>query len=176
MMNARPSTGEHYPVHDEQSGGSQMDTKAAAMIKEMKEIRTCSKLTYMDIMESMAELDESSIVSLSTLRRIFRDNSEAKAASFNFDETLTPAYNAVKALEGKPKDDSPYAKELDGYKAVIRVQNEELDRLLELKEHLDDRVDFLVRQIDTKDSLINYLMKQLNEKDETIHKLMDKCL
>ena len=153
-----------------------MENQAVRMIKEMKEIKACSKLTYMDIMEEMAELDESTIVSLSTLRRVFRDGSENKAGSFNFDDTITPVYNAVKALAGKPKDDSPYVKELDGYKAVIRVQNEELDRLLELKEHLENRVDFLIRQIDTKDGLINYLMQQLNEKDETIHKLMDKCL
>jgi hypothetical protein len=40
------------------------------------------------------------------------------------------------------------------------VQNEELDRLLELKEHLDGRVDFLIKQIEKKDKLIEMLKSQ----------------
>lgn len=175
-MSKQLSLDEHILLNTETTGGSLMESNALEKIKEMKEIKAKTKITYIDIMEEMQEIDESSMVSLSTLRRIFRDGSEMKAKSFNYEEILIPVYNAVKALELIPKPESLHDKELDGYKAVIRVQNEELDRLLELKEHLDSRVDFLVAQITKKDELINYLVEQQKAKDEVIHKLMEKCL
>lgn len=153
-----------------------MGNNAAQMIREIKEIKNDSKLTYDDIMVQMEKLNSSTVVSLSTLRRVFRDGSEAKASSFNFEEVLTPIYNAVKDLEDKPSPSSPFELELQGYKNVIRVQNEELDRLIEIKEHLDDRVEFLVSQIKIKDEMIKDIMKKLDEKDAVIKRLMDKCL
>ena len=139
-----------------------MDKKAQDIIREIKEIKEAKKLTYMDIMDQMAQNNESTMASLSTLRRVFHDGSETRASSFNYEEILVPIYTAVKQLEGIEKSDDPHSKELDGYKAVIRVQNEELDRLLELKEHLENRVEFL--------------LKQIEKKDEIIAKLMEKCL
>ena len=146
-----------------------METEAKSKIKEMKQIKEEYKITYDDIMVEMEKIDSSKVVSLSTLRRIFREGSEAKASSFNYEEIILPAYNAVKNLDKKPSPSSPFELELQGYKNVIRVQNEELDRLLELKEHLDDRVNFLIEQIKLKD-------RRLDEKDEIIKKLMEKCL
>lgn len=154
----------------------QMETRAAQMISEVKKIKEDSKLTYDDIMVQMEKLNSSTVVSLSTVRRVFRDGSESKASSFNFEAVLIPIYNAVKDLENKPSPSSPFELELQGFKNVIRVQNEELDRLIELKEHLDDRVDFLVGQVKTKDEMINSLMNKLDEKDAMIKRLMDKCL
>ena len=138
-----------------------MEKKSQDIIKEMKAIKEEYKFTYMDIMEKMAEIDEKTIVSLSTLRRLFRDGSELKASSFNYQEVLLPVYDAVKALDKKPPEKTEFDRELDGYKAVIRVQNEELDRLLEFNEHLEKRVDFLVAQIANKDELINTLISKL---------------
>ena len=146
-----------------------METEAQKKIKEMKQIKEDYKITYDDIMVEMEKLDSSKVVSLSTLRRIFRDGSESKASSFNYEEIIVPAYNAVKNLDKKPSPSSPFELELQGYKNVIRVQNEELDRLIELKEHLDSRVDFLVERI-------NFLTEQVKQKDELIKKLMEKCL
>ena len=165
-MSKQLSVNEHL---NEQLGGSLMETEAKSKIKEMKQIKEEYKITYDDIMVEMEKLDSSKVVSLSTLRRIFRDGSEAKASSFNYEEIILPAYNAVKNLDKKPSPSSPFELELQGYKNVIRVQNEELDRLLELKEHLDDRVNFLIEQIKLKD-------RRLDEKDEIIKKLMEKCL
>ena len=123
----------------------------------MKQIKEDYKITYDDIMVEMEKLDSSKVVSLSTLRRIFRDGSESKASSFNYEEIIVPAYNAVKNLDKKPSPSSPFELELQGYKNVIRVQNEELDRLIELKEHLDNRVSFLIDQIKQKDEMIKKL-------------------
>ena len=157
-MNNQPSINEQQI----NVGGSQMDNSAVEMIREMKAIKEEYKISYMDIMEKMAEIDERTMASLSTLRRIFRDGSELKASSFNFGEILTPVYAAVKALDKNPPEKTEFDRELDGYKAVIRVQNEELDRLLELKEHLDERVEFLVKQIEKKDKIIDILMDKIN--------------
>ena len=66
-------------------------------------------------------------------------------------------------------NDSPYAKEIDGLKAVIHVQNEEIARLHDMKEHLESRITFLLEQIDKKD-------RRMDEKDAIIKKLMEKCL
>ena len=149
------------PSFDEQIGGPQMDSKAIDIIREAKAIRAENKITYITIMEQMEELDPTSVVSLSTLRRFFRDGSETKASSFNYEEVLLPIITAMRALAQKPQPESEHDKELEGYKAVIRVQNEELDRLLELKEHLDNRVDFLLKQIEKKDELIKKLMEKV---------------
>ena len=65
--------------------------------------------------------------------------------------------------------DNPFAKEIDSLKAVIHVQNEEIARLHDIKEHLEQRVTFLLEQIEKKD-------RRMDEKDEIIRKLMDKCL
>ena len=156
-MNEQLSTDEQFNV----IGGSPMENRPAEIIKEMKAIKNEFKLTYMDIMEQMAEIDETKMVSLSTLRRLFRDGSEMKASSFNFEEILMPVYDAVKALDKNPPVKTEFERELDGYKAVIRVQNEELDRLLELKEHLEGRVDFLIKQIEKKDKMIDILMDKI---------------
>ena len=157
LVNAQLSTDEQQTDF----GGSPMENRPVEIIREMKAIKQKYKLSYMDIMEKMAEIDESTMVSLSTLRRMFRDGSELKANSFNFEEILMPVYDAVKALDKNPPEKTEFDRELDGYKAVIRVQNEELDRLLELKEHLDERVEFLVKQIEKKDKLIDILMDKL---------------
>ena len=139
------------------------------IITYIQRSKEANKITYMDIMEKMAELNECTMVSLSTLRRVCREGAELKASSFNYKEVLTPIYNAVKALVNSPKEKTEFDKELDGYKAVIRVQNEELDRLIELKEHLEERVSFLLEQIEKKD-------RRMDQKDEIIQKLMDKYL
>ena len=82
-MSIQLSSDEHFTDF----GGSPMENRPAEMIREMKAIRAKYKLTYMDIMEKMAEIDETTMVSLSSLRRLFRDGSELKASSFNFEKS-----------------------------------------------------------------------------------------
>ena len=78
--------------------------------------------------------------------------------------------SALLEMEDVPTPaDSPYAKEIDGLKAVIHVQNEEIARLHEIKEHLENRVTFLLEQIEKKD-------RRMDEKDAIISRFMDKYL
>ena len=177
-MNSELSTGERFAMTEKSYGGSQMESKSIEKIKEIKSIKKSMKLTYMEIVDEMKELDFSTAVSLSSLRRVCSNGSESKASSFNYDEIIAPIYNAVKSLEkkGKPEVEDPFEIELEGYKAVIAVQNEELDRLFEMKEHLDERVDFLINQINTKDVMIGDLMRMLDEKDKIISKMLDMAI
>ena len=157
------------PLINEQSGVPHMEhTNAQELIKQLKEAKARNEVTYPRILERMEK--NGRFVSLTTLRRVFADGSEMNAGSFNYESTLLPIAEVLLDVEDVPTDEnSPYAKEIDGLKSVIHVQNEEIARLHELKEHLESRVTFLLGQIEKKD-------RRMDAKDEIIQRLMDKCL
>ena len=68
--------------------------------------------------------------------------------------------NAMQALSKKPKPASERDHELEAYKAIIRVQDEEIDRLMDMNKLLQDRVEFLVKQVDNKDLIIRQLIEK----------------
>lgn len=141
-------------------------TKSQELIKQLKEIKESNEITYPRIMERMER--NGKVVSLTTLRRVFAVGSEENASNFNYESTLLPIAEALLSVEDLPTPaDSPFAKEIDGLKAVIHCQNEEIARLHEMKEHLESRITFLLEQIEKKD-------RRMDEKDETIRQLMDK--
>ena len=143
-------------------------TSSYELILQLKEAKRQREYTYPRIMEHLEANGHP--ISLTTLRRVFADGSENNSTSFGYESTLLPIAEVLFNAEDVPTPtDNPYAKEIDGLKAVIRVQNEEIARLHEIKEHLDDRIAFLVSQISLKD-------KRMDEKDEIIKRLMDKCL
>lgn len=143
-------------------------TKSQELIRQLKEAKARNEITYPRIMERMEK--NGKFVSLTTLRRVFADGSEGNANSFSYENTLLPIAEALLDVEDVPTDmNSPYAKEIDGLKAVIHVQNEEIARLHEMKEHLESRITFLIEQIEKKD-------RRMDEKDEIIRKLMEKYL
>lgn len=162
-MDNKPSTHEHF----ENTGGSRMElTRSQELIKQLKEIKRTQEITYPRIIERMEK--NGKYVSLTTLRRVFAEGSEENASNFNYESTLLPIAEALLNVEDLPTpENSPYAKEIDGLKAVIHVQNEEIARLHELKEHLEERITFLLGQIEKKD-------RRMDEKEETIQKLMNK--
>lgn len=164
-MSRKPSTHEHKKI-DEVS--CMEFTKAQELIRQLKEAKARNEVTYPRIMERMEK--NGKFVSLTTLRRVFADGSEMNAGSFNYESTLLPIAEALLDVEDVPTpENTPYAKEIDGLKAVIHVQNEEIARLHDMKEHLEKRVDFLIEQIERKD-------RRMDEKDEIIRKLMDKVI
>lgn len=155
-------------------------TKSQELIKQLKEIKEANEITYPRIMERMER--NGKVVSLTTLRRVFAVGSEENASNFNYESTLLPIAEALLSVEDLPTPaDSPFAKEIDGLKAVIHCQNEEIARLHEMKEHLENRITFLLEQIekkdgrmDRKDRIIDERDTIIREKDETIRQLMDK--
>ena len=143
-------------------------TRAQELIRQLKDIKNKNEITYPRILERMEK--NGKFVSLTTLRRVFADGSELNADSFNYETTLMPIAEVLLNVEDVPTlDDNPFSKEIDGLKAVIHVQNEEIARLHEMKEHLETRITFLLDQIEKKD-------RRMDEKDELIRKLMEKCI
>ena len=160
-MDTKPST-------HELSGVSEMElTRSQDLIRQLKEVKARNEITYPRIMERLEK--NGKFVSLTTLRRVFADGSERLAENFNYETTLLPIAEALLNAEDVPTVDSPYAAEIDGLKSVIHVQNEEIARLHEMKEHLESRITFLLEQIERKD-------RRMDEKDEIIRRLMDKVL
>ena len=142
-------------------------TRSQELIRQLKEAKSKGEITYPRIMERMEQRGK--YVSLTTLRRVFADGSEASADSFSYENTLLPIAEALLDVEEVPTPSGPYAVEIDGLKAVIRVQNEEIARLHEMKEHLEARITFLLEQIEKKD-------RRMDEKDALIARLMERVL
>lgn len=143
-------------------------TKAQELIRQMKTIKESNEITYPRIIERMEK--NGRVVSLTTLRRVFAEGSEANAANFSYENTLMPIAEVLLNVEDVPTpEDAPNAQQIEALKAVVHCQNEEIARLHELKEHLEDRISFLLEQIEKKD-------RRMDEKDDIIRKLMDKCL
>lgn len=161
-MDGKHVTDEHIEV-------SRMEyTTAAELVRQLKEVKKAQEITFPRIMDRLEK--HGYYVSLTTLRRIFADGSESNAASFSYENTLMPVAEVLLDAEDVPTPvNSPWAKEIDALKSVIHVQNEEIARLHELKEHLEARVTFLLEQIEKKD-------RRMDEKDEIIRQLMAKCL
>lgn len=136
-------------------GDTNMPQKdVSRLIVDLKNAKAEKEITYPRLMD-MLEANKTPI-SLTTLRRVFADGSE-KNDSFNYISTLAPLEAILLAEDIPEPETNPYAKELEGYKAVIHAQNEELVRVYQLLDHLEDRVLFLVEQCRTKDELIKQL-------------------
>lgn len=143
-------------------------TKAQELIKKLKDVKRQGEITYPRIIERIER--NGRFVSLTTLRRVFADGSEMNAGSFSYENTLLPIAEALLNVEDVPTNPgAPCAAEIDGLKAVIHVQNEEISRLHELKEHLESRITFLLEQIEKKD-------RRMDEKDAIIQTLLSRVL
>ena len=131
------------------------------LIAEVKGIRGQYHISYPRILAKMQE--QNSGGSLSTLRRVFADNSEKAAATFGYETILLPIRDAVRVIvkEIEAKGENPAASELEALQAVIHCQNEEINRLGELNDFFQERVKFLLKQVDTKDEIIGKLLDQL---------------
>lgn len=128
------------------------------IITELKKAKAEKEITYPRLLDMLEAAGTP--LGLTTLRRVFADGSE-KNDSFNYASTIAPL-EAILLVEDIPEPESnPYAKELEGFKAVIHSQNEELVRMYEMNKHLEDRIEFLVGQINKKDELIARLMDKV---------------
>lgn len=137
-------------------------TSTQALIKQLKDAKREKEITFPRLMEMLEKNGRS--VSLTTLRRVFADGSEWND-SFNYESTLLPlAEVLINSVDIPIPADSPYATEIEGLKSVIHVQNEEIARLHEIKEHLESRITFLLGQIEKKD-------RRMDEKDQMIHEI-----
>lgn len=160
-MNTPPSIYEY--------GGHDMErTLSQQIITEIKTLKKSNPLaTYPRIIEQVEA--DGNTVSLSTLRRICAEGSEANAQSFSHDTILVPVRDALKRLQARDLPNMPDADIVDALKAVIHVQDEEIASLHDMRDHLEKRIAFLLEQIEKKD-------RRMDEKDAIIAKLMEKVL
>lgn len=136
------------------------------LIRRLKEAKEDGEFTYQRIMEKMA--DNGDYTSLSTLKRALGKDAEKIAETFSLENTLMPIAKVLLKIEDIPTDpELPCAPEIEKLKAVIHAQNAEIERLHELKDHLENRIEFLIAQIELKD-------KRMDQKDVIIEKLMEK--
>ena len=135
------------------------------LIKKLREAKDKNEYTYPRLEEMLRQIKKP--ISRSTLIRIFGSDPDENF-SYSYEGTLLPLAQVLLNSEDMPvPDDSPYADEINNLKILIRSQSEEIDRLREMKEHLEERITFLLEQIEKKD-------RRMDEKEETIQKLMNK--
>ena len=140
-------------------------------ILKLKALKKENELSLPRIMEMIEANGD--YLSMTTLRRVFAINSE-QDDSFNYDKTIRPIARALLFQYNNHEDASNVTTvEIEGLKAIIRLKNEEINRLHEeiesVKAEYVWRVAFLRDQIEKKD-------KRMDEKDDIIHKLMEKVL
>ena len=138
-------------------------------LKQYREEHGFSHKRIVDIVCEYAEQNNTDdYVSLSTVKRVFRDGSEDDD-SFNFDLTIRPIAAALLGVNSvSPKQ---HDKELS--LSLLRYKNERIQhlekQLADERELANRRVDFLKEQIAIKDA---YLQK----KDELITMLIEAAL
>ena len=138
-------------------------------LKQYREEHGFSHKRIVDIVCEYAEQNNTDdYVSLSTVKRVFREGSEDDD-SFNFDLTIRPIAAALLGAESV----SPKAHDKELSISLLRYKNERIQQLekqlAEERELSNRRVEFLKEQIAIKDG---YLQK----KDELINKLFEAAL
>ena len=157
-MDRKPSTNE--------PGGSCMELhKSRDLIIALKKAKAELEYTLPRIEEEIRKRGKS--VSLSTLKRVFKEGSEDEsAASFSFEHTLLPIAEVLLDAEEIPTPEgSPYSLEIELLKADLRVQEERVESLLARNKILEDRVTFMQTQIERKD-------RRIDEREDIIRKVM----
>ena len=138
-------------------------------LKQYREEHGFSLKRIVDIVCEYAEQNNTDdYVSLSTVKRVFREGSE-NDDSFNFDLTIRPIAAALLGLESV----SPKAHDKELSISLLRYKNERIQQLekqlAEERELANRRVDFLKEPIAVNDGY-------LRQKDELITKLIEAAL
>ena len=161
-------------------------TKSQELINQIKETKKRNNITYNAILDELT-VNGAPLLSMTTLRRVFANDSELKASSFNYEATLLPIAEALKRLAGF-QEDSP--KEVAALNNMIRIQADAIDRMILTKKQLIEKINSyaeklsekdalitrLIDRLDQKDEIIRQFIKDIKQKDAIIEKLMEKCL
>ena len=134
------------------------------LIRDLKKAKLDLEYTLPRIEEEIRKNGKS--VSMSSIKRVFKDGSEENAASFSFEHTLLPIAEVLLKAENIPTPEgSPYSVEIELLKAELRVQIERVESLVYRNKVLEDRVAFMQTQIERKD-------RRLDEREDVIRKVM----
>lgn len=137
------------------------------IVLQLKAVKAERGLSWQDI--KILLKNNGDYLAQSTLQRVFAEGSEDD--NFRYESTLAPLVRALLWQNGG--DDIADAAVADdriaGLQAVILLKDAELEKLRDINEHLESRVEFLLEQIEKKD-------RRMDEKDALIQKLMEKVL
>lgn len=147
------------------------------IVLRLKAVKEKDHLSINDIMEKLEM--SGSYLSESTVRRVFRDNSE-NDLGFTYAKVLKPIADILLDDESETADDPALLEKYEALHAIIKEKNRTIEileqKVDELSAQLDGsrkeydlRLRFLRDQIELKD-------KRMDEKDEIIRRLMDKVL
>lgn len=144
-----------------------LQKKIAGIIAGLKKVRAEEGLSYQRIVEMVEQ--NGGCVSLSTVKRVFEEGSEAYG--WQFENTLKPIADAVLGVYGPSAAAS--ADEADALKAVIDYKSEKVAdltaQLARCEESYRRRLDFLRDQIALKDA-------RIDRRDAMIEKLLNVVL
>ena len=137
------------------------------IVLQLKAVKAEKGLSWQDI--KILLKNNGDYLAQSTLQRVFADGSEND--SFRYESTLAPLVRALLWQDsGDKAQDAAIADDrIAGLQAVILLKDAELEKLRDMNEHLESRVEFLLEQISLKD-------RRMDEKDEIIRQLMGKVL
>jgi Fe2+ or Zn2+ uptake regulation protein len=154
------------------------------IILTLKAVKEKNCLSISDIMKKLEDADQP--ISESTVRRVFRENSE-NDGGFVYDRSIKPIADVLLDETNETVEDTALLEKNEALHAIIKEKNriienlhEKIDILSEqnesLKKQYDDlrkecdlRLRFLRDQIEKKDA-------RMDQKDAIIQRLMDKCL
>ena len=152
------------------------------IVLKLKAVKEKDGLSIHDIMDRIEA--SGAFISESTVRRVFRDNSEDELG-FTYAKVLKPIADV---LIGEETADDPALLEKNGaLHAIIREKNRTIESLQEKLDAANARIETIRQQFDNVraeyDTRLRFLRdqielkdKRMDEKDEIIRKLMDKCL
>jgi vacuolar-type H+-ATPase subunit I/STV1 len=171
-----------------EQNGMKPQKEIIVRLKNVRDERGYSIKDMMSIIE-----DNGDYVSESTLRRLFKDNSEYD--SFNYESTIRPVAKAILDMETiKDTDDM----DTQALKALLEYKIQRIEELetqanalqsaldkekLKYHEKLDaereqysKRIAFLMEQISLKDKRMDYLLDAVFQKDKQQKELMDRVM
>ena len=141
--------------------------KIADIVSKLKKVREENGLSYQKIVELVEKNGD--YVSLSTVKRVFEDGSEAYG--FQFENTLKPIANAVLGIYSDT--DIVSASEVDALKSIVAYKSDRITELEARIERIEDsyrrRLDFLKEQISLKD-------QRIDKRDDMIERLLSVIL
>lgn len=163
------------PATFEQDGDRMELTNIQEIVVSLKKVR--GNLSIAEIQKRVKAVVGIDIAE-TTLRRVYRDNSEDKD-SFNYDKTLKPLAQTF-LLTATAEESEETKDRIAGLEAVFRLKNERIAELLQQIDELkaahearckeyEHRMAFLRDQIELKD-------QRMDRKDKIIEKLMEKVL
>lgn len=133
------------------------------LITALKKAKKEGDYTIPRIEEEIRRLGKS--VSMSTLKRVFKEGSE-DGGNFDVEYTLLPIAEVLMPQEDIPvPEGAPFSVELELMRAELRVQVERVESLQARNKILEARVTFMQEQIERKD-------RRMDEREEIIRKVM----